>query len=124
MPVPKSEQSKHRREITEAFRAYAVHGKNPNHAEMLGTDTWLSDTAVSQTLSVLRAEGKEYIVKAIEVVYFAEPTEKLNKSDISRRVIWFSVRGCVAESTVYGWLKTARTLYWAIAHHNDERGAG
>lgn len=121
MPVEKSEQ---RRQITEAFRAYAAHGQNPNHAEMLGSDTWLSDTAVSQTLSVLRVEGKEYIVKAVEAVYFADPTVKLEKSDISRRVIRFSVRGSLAESTVYGWLATARKLYWAIAHHNDERGAG
>lgn len=121
MPVTKAEQ---RRQITEAFRAYAAHGQNPNHGEMLGTDTWLSDTAVSQTLSVLRAEGKDYIAAAVVAVYFVDPTKPLKKKDIEYRVTAFCVNSYASRATVYRWLSVARTIYWAIAHHNEERGAG
>lgn len=119
-----SRQAEQRREATEAFRRYAAHKKNPNHAEMLGTETWWSDVAVSSTISVLRAIGKGYIVDAVAAVYFEDPTEKLDKGDINRRVVQFCTKGHVAESTVYGWLSMARTVYLATAHRDDERGAG
>lgn len=118
------EKAQQRREVTEAFRAYAARRQDPNHAEMLDTSTWLSDMAVSQTLAVLMAQNKWYIVRAVEDVYFADPYAKLDKGDISRRVVKFCGNEHTAESTVYGWLATARKIYWAIVHHNDERGAG
>ena len=108
-----------RAQITEAFRRYAAHGQNPNYGEMLGTDTWLSDTAVSQTLSVLRAEGKDYIAAAVVAVYFVDPTKPLKKNDIEYRVTAFCVNSYASRATVYRWLSVARTIYWAIAHHND-----
>ena len=121
MTIRKSEQ---RREATEAFRRYAAHKQNPDHAEMLGTETWLSDRAVSSTLSLLRSEGKGYIADAVAAVYFVDPTERLDKGDINRRVVRYCARGHMAESTVYGWLAIARRAYWAIAYPDEERGAG
>lgn len=120
MTVNRSEQ---RRQITEAFRQYAARGQSPNHTEMLDSDAWLSDTAVSMTLSVLRAEGKEIVISAVEAVYFADPYAPLQKNDIEYRVTSFCMSHYAARSTVYGWLSVARKIYWAIAHHNDERGA-
>ncbi len=119
-----SKQAEQRREATEAFRRYAAHKQNPDHAEMLGTETWLSDRAVSSTLSLLRAEGKGYIADAVKAVYFADPVEKLDKGDINRRVVRYCATGNMAESTVYGWLAIARRAYWAIAFPDEERGAG
>lgn len=117
-------RSQQRKEVTEAFRRYAAHKQNPDHAEMLGTETWLSDRAVSSTLSLLRSEGKSYIVDAVVAVYFPDPTEKLEKGDINRRVVRYCAKGHMAESTVYGWLSIARRTYRAIAFPDEERGAG
>ena len=119
-----SNRADQRREATEAFRRYAAHKQNPDHAAMLGTETWLSDRAVSSTLSLLRAEGKSYIADAVAAVYFVDPTEELDKGDINRRVVRYCARGHMAESTVYGWLAIARRAYWAIAFPDEERGTG
>ena len=120
----KSRKAEQRREATEAFRRYAAHRQNPDHSEMLGSETWLSDRAVSSTLSLLRAEGKGYIADAVKAVYFVDPTEDLDKGDINRRVVRYCTKGHMAESTVYGWLAIARRAYWAIAYPDEERGAG
>jgi hypothetical protein len=117
-------RSQQRKEVTEAFRRYAAHKQNPDHAEMLGTDTWLSDRAVSSTLSLLRSDGRGYIADAVAAVYFVDPTERLDKGDINRRVVCYCARGHMAESTVYGWLAIARRAYWAIAFPDEDRGAG
>ena len=117
-------KAQQRREDTEAFRRYAAHKQNPGHFEMLGTDTWLSDRAVLQTLSVLRAEGKGYIADAVAAVYFADPAADLKKGDIARRVGRYCATGHVSDSTVYGWLSTARAIYRAIAFPDEERGTG
>lgn len=114
------DRAQQRREASEAFRRYAAHKQNPNHTEMLGTETWWSDTAVSQTLSVLRAEGKDYIAAAVVAVYFVDPTKPLKKNDIEYRVTAFCVNCYASRATVYRWLSVARTIYWAIAHHNEE----
>jgi hypothetical protein len=119
-----SSRAEQRREATEAFRRYAAHKQNPDHAEMLGTETWLSDRAVSSTLSLLRSEGKGYIADAVAAVYFVDPTERLDKGDINRRVVRYCATGHMAESTVYGWLAIARRAYWAIAFPDEDRGAG
>jgi hypothetical protein len=117
-------RSQQRKEVTEAFRRYAAHKQNPDHAEMLGTDTWLSDRAVSSTLSLLRSDGRGYIADAVAAVYFVDPTDRLGKGDINRRVVRYCATGHMAESTVYGWLAIARRAYWAIAYPDEERGAG
>lgn len=119
-----SNRAKQRQEATEAFRRYAAHKQNPDHAEMLGTETWWSDTAVSQTFSVLRTLKKAYIIDAVVAIYFANPTEDLDKGDINRRVVRYCATGHMAESTVYGWLSFARAIYLAEVHHKEEGGAG
>ena len=117
-------KAQQRREVTEAFRKYAARRQNPNHTEMLGSEAWFSDRAVFATLSVLRTEGKGYIADAVAAVYFVDPTERLDKGDINRRVVRYCATGHMAESTVYGWLAIARRSYWAIAFPDEERGAG
>lgn len=119
-----SSRAEQRREETEAFRRFAAHRQNPDHVEMLGSETWLSDRAVLSTFSLLRSEGKGYIVDAVVAVYFPDPTEKLEKGDINRRVVRYCAKGHMAESTVYGWLSIARRTYRAIAFPDEERGAG
>ena len=116
-------KSDQRRQVTEAFRQYAARGKNPNHAEMLDAETWLSDTAVSMTLSVLRAESKTIVIEAVEAIYFANPSAPLQKNDIEYRVTNFCITHYVARSTVYGWLSAARRIYMAIRDHQDKGGA-
>lgn len=117
-------RAEQRRKATEAFRRYAAHQQNPNHTEMLGTETWWSDTAVSQTFSVLRTLKKAYIIDAVVAIYFVDPTDDLEKGEINRRVVRFCAKGHMAESTVYGWLSLARAIYLAEVYHKDERGTG
>lgn len=118
-------RSQQRKEVTEAFRRYAAHKKKTDHSVMLGSETWLSDRAVSSTLSLLRSDGRGHIADAVVAVYFPDPTERLEKGDINRRVVRYCATGHMAESTVYGWLSVARKAYWAIAHPEDEeRGTG
>lgn len=119
-----SKEVEQRRKATEAFRRFAAHRQNPDHVEMLGSETWLSDRAVLSTFSLLRSEGKGYIVDAVVAVYFPNPAEKLDKGDVNRRVVRYCATGHMAESTVYGWLAIARRAYWAIAFPDEERGAG
>lgn len=113
------DKAQQRREATEAFRQYAARGENPNRDELLATDAWFSDTAVSQTLSVLSAEGKNNVIDAVREVYFVEPSSPLHKNDIEMRVTRYCVTRYVSRSTVYEWLAIARRLFWAIAHHQD-----
>ena len=113
------DKAQQRREATEAFRQYAARGENPNRDELLATDAWFSDTAVSQTLSVLSAEGKNNVIDAVREVYFVDPTEPLKRSDIEKRVTHYCSTRFISRSAVYNWLATARTIFWAIAHHQD-----
>lgn len=113
-----AEISRHdqRKQVTDAFRGYAARGENPNTAETIGRDVWLSDMAVSATLSVLRAEDKAYIVDAVAKIYFIEPTVPLRKNEIEQRVTHYCMTGHVCRRSVYNWLAHARKLYWAIYH--------
>lgn len=113
------DKAQQRREATEAFRAYAARGQDPSHAEMLDASTWLSDMAVSQTLSVLTAQGKSYIADAVREVYFADPSAPLHRNDIEMRVTSFCMTRYVSRATVYNWLANARTVFWAISHHRE-----
>lgn len=118
-----SRKTQQRREETDAFRRFAAHRQSPDHVELLGSETWFSDRAVLSTFSLLRSEGKSYIVDAVVAVYFPDPTEKLEKGDINRRVVRYCTQGHISESTVYGWLSIARRTYRAIAFPDEEWGA-
>lgn len=112
-----SSRADQRREATEAFRRYAAHGERADRDEMLSTEAWQSDTDVSKTLSVLTAEGKEYVVEAVREVYFVEPCQPLKKNDIEMRITRYCMTKCVSRSAVYEHLAIARKIFWAIAHH-------
>ncbi len=113
------DRAQQRREATEAFRRYAAHGENPDRDELLSTDAWQSDTAVSQTISVLVAEGKGHIVDAVREVYFVDPCKPLQRNDIEYRVTHYCMTRYVSRSAVYEWLAIARKIFWAIAHHRE-----
>lgn len=109
-----------RRQVTDAFRGYAARGEKTNRAEMLNTEVWLSDMAVSQTMSVLKAEGQERIVAVVKAVYFVDPATPLRKHDIEDRVTAYSATNYVSTASIYRWLSIARRIYWAILYHEVE----
>ena len=104
-----------RKQITEAFRAYAMKRGTVGYADMLDTDK-----AVAQTLSVLHAEGQDRIVAVIDAVYFKDPAKPLHRSDIDERVISYSITHYVSTASIYRWLSIARRIYWAILYHEVE----
>lgn len=111
------DKAQQRREATEAFRRYAAHGENPDRDEMLSTDAWQSDTAVSITISVLNAQGKSHVVDAVREIYFVDPCVPLRRNDIEMRVTHFCMTRYVSRTSVYEWLAIARNVFWAVAHH-------
>ena len=94
--------------IVEAFRLYArtcstITEDNP-------TPALLDIMAVQQTLAQLQQSRKQYIVQAIEAIYFPAPSVPLHKGDISARVIRFCYEYHASERSVYLWLREARHL--------------
>lgn len=104
-----------RAQITEAFRRYAANGETAPRISEVDPRNIPCEVFVSQTLSVLRAMEKPWIIEAVKAVYFVRPTEPLHKSDIDSRITKFCITHYVSRSTVYGWLSRARRIYWAIA---------
>ena len=114
--------------ITEAFRLYArlgsptyesaeekirakVTDERPLEYE---TPTLLDFGAVEMTLDLLRQKEKDYITKAVKVIYFVQPMKPLRRGDITNRVRRFAITNGADERTVYRWLKEARVLCAAI----------
>lgn len=108
-----------RKEITEAFRRYAANVETAPRNSKADPHVVPCEVFVSQTLSVLRANGKPWIIEAVKAVYFVRSTEPLRKNEIDSRVTKYSITRYVSRSTVYSWLSYARKIYWAIAHHDD-----
>jgi hypothetical protein len=104
-----------RKQVTEAFRGYAARSGATVHTEKRETDT-----AVSQTISALRAIGQERVVAVVKAVYFTNPTEPLHKHEIEDRVIAYSMTHYVSTASIYRWLSIARRIYWAILYHEVE----
>ena len=104
-----------RAQITEAFRRYAANGETAPRISEGDPRDIPCEVFVSQTLSVLRAEEKPWIIEAVKAVYFVRPTEPLRKNDIDSRITQFSMNRYVSRSTVYVWLSYARKIYWASA---------
>lgn len=67
--------------------------------------------AVDKVLAELEARHKKYIIKAIEVVYFADVDKDLETGDIKNRVTRASIEIPASERSIYGWLKQARALF-------------
>lgn len=73
--------------------------------------SYLTDiAAVEATLALLRAGGKDMIVKAVEEIYFSSPSRSLRRKEIAPRVRRFAATCPTDISNVYRWLKYARLL--------------
>lgn len=66
--------------------------------------------AAERTVALLKKGKKDYIVKALEAVYFVQPSEPLRRGEITERVRRFAVRYHADERVVFRWLKEARLL--------------
>ena len=104
-----------RRYSTEAFRLYALRGKDITTDDF---NHWLDCQAVSQTLSLFRSEGKLSIIEVLECVYFKEPDKPLVKKDIEYRVINYCMNHHVGRTTVYRWLAHARSVFLSLRNHD------
>lgn len=67
--------------------------------------------AVDKTLALLKQEHSTNTIRAIEIVYFAEPDRDLMKSEIDARVIKASLELHCGEATIYRMLKNARIIF-------------
>jgi hypothetical protein len=67
--------------------------------------------AVDKVLAELDARHMPYIISAIEIVYFEEPTKELLSGDIKDRVTKASIKNYTTDRSVYTWLKKARDLF-------------
>lgn len=69
----------------------------------------IDDIDIVETyMKELYADGKDYIAKAVEAVYFVQPSRGFRKGDISARVRRFAYEYHVSEKQVYAYLKEAR----------------
>lgn len=127
---------------TEAFRLYAKMGK-PTYdaARRMISDAALKDSefknpetanikaegalekhapilldilAVEKTMELLKSGGKGHIARAVEEVYFTDPSRTTRRGDISARVRRHSLDAFVSERNVYSWLKEARLLFASV----------
>lgn len=78
------------------------------------TPVLLDILAVNETLAMLDKGGKLYICRALQAVYFIQPSKPLHKGDISSRVLRYSLSVPTDERTVYRWLKEGRDLFTAL----------
>lgn len=63
------------------------------------------------TLETLNKSGKDYIIKAIEQIYFVSPNKCLSSKKIGERVKRFAFMCPASERSVYRWLKIAREIF-------------
>lgn len=70
--------------------------------------------AAEKTLDILERGGKAHIVRAVEDVYFVQPTQPLRRGDITARVNRHSIMTPTSVPSVYRCLKEARMLFAAI----------
>lgn len=67
--------------------------------------------AVDKTLAELKVNRRHDIVKAIQMVYFDDCNQELDKGFIQTKVQFASIALEVSERTVYNYLKKARILF-------------
>lgn len=67
--------------------------------------------AAHKTFEQLERCGKDYIAKAVQFVYCANPNRKPSRNEISMRARAYAMKICADERTVYRWLREARKLY-------------
>lgn len=67
--------------------------------------------AVDKTLAELEVKRRRDIIKTIEMVYFDDCNQELDKGFIQTKVQFASIALEVSERTVYNYLKKARVLF-------------
>ena len=70
--------------------------------------------AVEKMLDILRLSQREYIIKAVEEVYFVAPKAPLKRGTLTARVRRASFTLFCDERTVYFWLRDARQLFASL----------
>ena len=91
---------------TNAFRALLDGYESAERAAAVIDDL----KAVEKTIMQFKQANKEYIISALDAVYFAAPTTPLRRGDISARVRRFALTLPASEKQVYQWLREARLL--------------
>ena len=66
--------------------------------------------SVNKMLKILKTENRDYIINAIENVYFYAPNKDLRRNDITNRVRMYAQKCPASESSVYNWLRYARKI--------------
>ena len=95
---------------TAAFRDYALY--KSDKLDKCADQPFLNDLcAVEKTLDFFNTHDKQYIVEAVQAVYFSADKNPIRKRSISERVRRFAVDCSADESTVYRWLKEARNKF-------------
>lgn len=95
---------------TAAFRDYALYGLAPQEKPLTNTQT-ADIYAVHKTLEYFESTSRSYVVSAVKAVYFAGADKPIRTRNISERVSQFAVNCPADESTVYRWLKEARSKF-------------
>lgn len=70
--------------------------------------------AVEKMLEILKFAHKEYIIRAVEEVYFVSPKAPLKRGALTARVRRASFTLYCDERTVYIWLREARRLFASL----------
>ena len=85
---------------------------NADNAERNATGRIKDIIAVNDALDIIssRPDGRE-IKKALEIVYFASPEERMRRGDISDRANQASLMIPTSERNVFRHLKTARDIF-------------
>lgn len=92
-------------EITELKNAQGINAVNEAKGALYDIE------AVGRTLEILSKSGKDYIISAIEQIYFVLPGRRLSTYETGARVKGFALLCPASERTVYRWLKTAREIF-------------
>lgn len=95
---------------TAAFRDFALCGLASQEKPLTNTQT-ADINAVFKTLEYFESTNRLYVVAAIKAVYFAGADKPIRTRNISERVSHFAVNCPADESTVYRWLKEARSKF-------------
>lgn len=97
------------------FRFYAQM-KQPDSSEIEKYKEFLFEAAildlaaVERTLCLLSDTGEYNVLAAVKEIYFSAAGRRLYKSEISRRVIKFSLDNYISERVVWKYLSRARKL--------------
>lgn len=101
--------------IITALRFYARFGE-PDEAEIkklthLSQAERLDLSAVAATLEELSERGDVTAISAVREIYFVEPTRKMNRNEISERLIRYALNNYISERTAWRMIERAFKIF-------------